>query len=150
MSIAFIGLGSNIGNKTQNLKSAIEKLKENQIEILNISSFYKTKPYGYTDQPEFLNAVVKIQTNLSPKELLKTLMKIERKLGRKRTIRWGPRTIDLDILFYDDLIINEKDLIIPHPDLHNREFVLKPLNEIEPEFIHPVLKKKIKQIYSEL
>lgn len=148
MSIVFIGLGSNIGNRDLNIEMALEKLQKKGVKILCYSSFYATKPYGYTDQPEFLNGVAEITTDLTPRCLLNLLLDIESELGRKRRIKWGPRIIDLDILFYDDLVIDEKGLTIPHPDLHNRRFVLEPLNEIDPEFIHPVLGKTVKELYT--
>jgi len=102
------------------------------------------------DQDSFLNGVAKIETNLTPEDLIKELLLIEKQLDRVRERRWGPRTIDLDIIFYDDLIINEKDLVIPHKDMENREFVLKPLCDIDENFIHPVLKKSIRELYDRL
>lgn len=150
MSIGFIAFGSNIGDRKTNIEKSLRMLEEKNIKILSTSSFYITEPYGYTDQPEFLNGVAKIKTEFTPRELLYILLDIEFKLGRERKIRWGPRTIDLDILFYDGLIVNEKDLVIPHPDLHNRRFVLDPLNEIAPEFIHPVFGKNIRELYCKL
>jgi len=107
------------------------------------SSVYETKPWGLKEQPNFLNQVAQIETGLEPLELLKELKKIERVMGRKKTVRYGPRLIDLDILFYEDLILRTRALVIPHPLLAQRAFVLVPLNEIEPELIHPLEKKSI-------
>ncbi|MFN3699409.1 MAG: 2-amino-4-hydroxy-6-hydroxymethyldihydropteridine diphosphokinase [Dictyoglomus sp.] len=150
MHKVFIGLGSNLGDKRRNINTALEKLREKGISILKISSIIETEPYGYKEQDKFLNAVCLVETDFSPHQLLKVLLDIEREMGRVRTIKWGPRIIDLDIIFYDDLIIQEENLVIPHPDAHNRIFVMGPLLEIAPDFVHPVLKKTIKEIYIEL
>ncbi|EPS47030.1 2-amino-4-hydroxy-6-hydroxymethyldihydropteridine pyrophosphokinase [Clostridium botulinum CFSAN002367] len=128
----------------------MEKIEERGMEIIKVSSIYETEPYGVLDQDSFLNGVVKIETNLTPEDLIGELLNIEKQLNRVRERRWGPRTIDLDIIFYDDLIINEKDLVIPHKDMENREFVLKPLCDIDENFIHPVLKKSVRELYDEL
>lgn len=150
MHKVFIALGSNLGDKKDNINEAIKRINDKGIKILKVSSIIETEPYGYKDQDKFLNAVCLVETDLSPHELLNVLLEIEREMGRVRTIKWGPRVIDLDIIFYDDLIINEANLIIPHPDAHNRTFVMGPLSEIEPDFIHPVLNKTVKEIYLEL
>lgn len=107
------------------------------------SSLYETEPWGITEQPEFVNMAVEIETGLAPMELLELLRKIERDMGRQETLRWGPRIIDLDMLLYNNIILNTNALIIPHPLLHEREFVLKPLFEIAEDVMHPVLKKRI-------
>lgn len=144
---AYIGIGSNMGDREENLNSAIDLLKQEAgIVVTAVSSYINTAPVGYTDQPDFLNAVIEIATTLIPQALLEVCLNIEKKLKRVRLIHWGPRTIDLDILLYDDLIINEPNLIIPHPRMHEREFVLKPLKEIAPNAFHPVLKKTIAEI----
>uniref|UniRef100_A0A7C3MII4 2-amino-4-hydroxy-6-hydroxymethyldihydropteridine pyrophosphokinase n=1 Tax=Dictyoglomus thermophilum TaxID=14 RepID=A0A7C3MII4_DICTH len=150
MHKVFIALGSNLGDKRKNIEIAIEKIKEIGINILKMSSIIETEPYGYKDQDSFLNAVCLVETNLDPFSLLKVLLKIEEELGRKRIFKWGPRNIDLDIIFYDDLIIETEELIIPHPDAHNRIFVMGPISELEPDFIHPVLKRKVLDIYKSL
>jgi dihydroneopterin aldolase / 2-amino-4-hydroxy-6-hydroxymethyldihydropteridine diphosphokinase len=146
MSRAYLALGTNIGNLEENLIRALDKIRENGCIIERQSSFIKTRPYGYVEQPDFLNCVIEISTDKTPFELLDTVMKIENDMGRVRKEKWGPRIIDIDILFFDDLVIETENLIIPHPDLHNRLFVLEPLNEIAPGLIHPVIKKSIQYI----
>ncbi len=147
----FIGLGSNLGKKRRNLKEAVEQLRRNGfISIVSVSPFYDTEPHGDKEQPNFLNGVVKILTSLEPKALLVVLKKIEHGMGRTDGERWGPRIIDLDILFYDTLILRNNGLSIPHPEAHTRWFVLKPMSDVEPDFEHPVLKKSIRQLLEEL
>ncbi|OGS45765.1 MAG: 2-amino-4-hydroxy-6-hydroxymethyldihydropteridine diphosphokinase [Elusimicrobia bacterium RIFOXYD2_FULL_34_15] len=146
MPIVYVGLGSNRGDKEKNILKAITLLKENGQKILKTSSIYKTKPYGYKEQKDFLNAVVKLRTKLNPENFLILCKKIESEIGRKKSFRLGPREIDLDILFFGKRVIKNKKLTIPHKDLHNREFVLRPLREISPNLIHPVLKKRIAKI----
>ncbi|HGG0417590.1 2-amino-4-hydroxy-6-hydroxymethyldihydropteridine diphosphokinase [Clostridium botulinum] len=150
MHTAYVAFGSNIGEKENYIKRALEKIEEREIKIIKVSPIYETEPYGVLDQDSFLNGVVKIETNLTPEDLIEELLHIEKQLDRVRERRWGPRTIDLDIIFYDDLIINEKDLVIPHKDMENREFVLKPLCDIDENFIHPVLKKSVRELYDRL
>ncbi|EPY2304438.1 2-amino-4-hydroxy-6-hydroxymethyldihydropteridine diphosphokinase [Clostridium sporogenes] len=150
MHTAYVAFGSNIGEKENYIKRALEKIEERDIKIIKVSPIYETEPYGVLDQDSFLNGVVRIETNLTPEDLIKELLLIEKQLDRVRERRWGPRTIDLDIIFYDDLIINKNNLIIPHKDMENREFVLKPLCDIDENFIHPVLKKSVRQLYDEL
>jgi len=149
MAYAYIGIGSNLGNKNTNIKKSIKLLKE-KCEVTKISSLYETEPIGYKAQDYFLNCVVKIRTNFNPEQLLKFLQSIENKLKRVREIKNGPRTIDLDILFYGNDIVNANNLIIPHPRLHERRFALVPLNEIAPEFVHPLLKRKVNSILKNL
>lgn len=146
---AYIGLGSNIGNRDENLNRAVDMLRNAEgIRVTSVSTYLNTVPVGYTEQPDFLNAVVEVMTTLSAYELLELCRDIERKLKRERLIHWGPRTIDLDILLFEDLIIENEILIIPHPRMLEREFVLKPLNEIAPEMIHPVCNKSISELYN--
>jgi dihydroneopterin aldolase/2-amino-4-hydroxy-6-hydroxymethyldihydropteridine diphosphokinase len=148
---AYIGLGSNIGNKENYLKEAINRIcTEKNVEIKKQSSFIVTKPWGYLEQEDFLNAVVEIETILEVEELMDLLLEIELEFSRKREIKWGPRTIDLDILMYDDLISSNEKVILPHPRMQEREFVLKPLNEIAPYLIHPVLNKRVFTLLEEL
>lgn len=150
MHTVYVAFGSNMGEKEKYIKKALEKIEERKMKIIKVSNIYETEPYGVLDQDSFLNGVVKIETNLTPENLIKELLDIEKELNRVRIRRWGPRTIDLDIIFYDDLIINDNTLIIPHKDMENREFVLKPLCDIDKNFIHPVLKKSVKELYNEL
>ena len=149
--IAYIGIGSNVGNKLHQCEQAIsEILKFNRHKLLAKSSFFKTKPIGYTFQDWFVNGVIKIETDLEPLNLLRLLKTIESLLGRTETFQWGPRTIDLDILIFEDREIRTEDLQIPHPLLHERQFVLIPLAEIDRDLIHPVFKKTIGDLLENL
>ncbi len=136
---AFLGLGSNIGDRELYLRSAISELDSySRIKVLKISSFHDTAPLGSARQGRFLNAVVEIETTLEPEQLLDAALDIEKRLGRIRAERWGPRTIDVDILTYGELVYESPRLSIPHPLMHERAFVLAPLAEIAPAFRHPV------------
>ena len=146
---AYIGLGSNIGRKKETCLQALELLSR-AVMVQRVSSFYCTEPVGYYGQEEFINAVAEIETGLSPEELLAACLAVEDKLGRRRSARWGPRSIDLDILFYGDMVLETPALSIPHPLLHTRGFVLIPLCEIAPQVIHPSLRKSAAQLLSEL
>ena len=149
--IAYIGIGSNLGDKVSQCEKAIsEILKTDRHKLLARSSFFKTKPMGYTCQDWFINGVIKIETELEPLELLRLLKNIESRLGRKKTFQWGPRAIDLDILFFDEKQIQVEGLQIPHPFLQERQFVLIPLAEIDRGLIHPVLKKSIGELLDNL
>jgi len=150
MSIAYIGIGSNLGNREENCQKAIALLIEKNIKITKRSSPYEIEAWGVKEQPRFINMAVEIETNLEPAELLKVIKEIENSMGRRKGIRWGPRVIDLDVLLYDDLILKTHDLEIPHPGIKDREFVLKPLSEIAPDKIHPIFKKSIKTLLIEL
>jgi len=151
MPQAYIALGSNVGDKKGNIALALSLLtKSSSVQIQKRSSLYITEPAGYEDQEDFLNMVIKIYTELSPRELFSLCKSIEKEMGRVTEIRWGPRVIDLDILLYEDNIIKEEDLVIPHPRMHERAFVLIPLAEIEPYLVHPVLGKDIKNLIKEL
>ncbi len=149
MTQIFLALGTNLGNREQNLRQALSRL-DPQIKELVVSSIYETEPWGYTEQPRFLNQVVIAETELEPLELLDYLKKIEASLKRIATFRNGPRTIDLDILFYDDTVINTPELVIPHAEMANRAFVMLPLVEIAPNFIHPVFQQSIKELAAKL
>jgi 2-amino-4-hydroxy-6-hydroxymethyldihydropteridine diphosphokinase len=149
--IAYIGVGSNLGDKIHQCEQGLrEILGVDRHRLLARSSFYKTQPLGVLDQDWFVNAAIKIETDLEPHELLQSLNEIESKLGRRETFRWGPRAIDLDILFFDDETIQSGPLIIPHPRLQERQFVLIPLVEIDPHLIHPVLQKTVLQLLEDL
>lgn len=150
MPITYIGIGSNLGNREENCENAISHLAKKGIKVLKRSSFYETEPWGIKDQRKFINMAVETETVLTPVELLKTLKAIETELGRQKDIHWGPRIIDLDILLYDNLLIKTENLEIPHPGIKDRGFVLKPLSEIAPDKIHPILKKSVKVLLSEL
>lgn len=143
-----MGLGSNIGDRLNNLKAALKLLKE-KVETLRISSVYETEPVGMKDQPWFYNAVVEIKTNLEPSELLKLCKEVEKKLGRGKTAKWGPRKIDIDLLLYNNKTIVAENLAIPHPEIQKRVFVLLPLIEIVPDLVLPD-GKKIAQILKEI
>lgn len=148
---AYIALGSNLGEKKNYLDVAIEELKAVKgIEIESVSNWIETEPYGYLDQPNFLNGCACIKTWLEPFALLDVLQSIEAKAGRERKIHWGPRTLDLDLLFYDDQILGTKRLIVPHPEIEKRSFVLVPMAQIAPWLRHPVSKSTIKQLLEEL
>jgi len=142
MAITYIALGANLGDRAVSLRAAIERLGALGI-VEAVSPFVDTTPIGYTEQPRFLNAVARLRTNLPPRDLLRKLLEIEASLGRVRTIRWGPRVIDLDLLLYDDTIIDTPDLIVPHPRLHERRFVLEPLAALAPDLVHPLLKRTV-------
>jgi 2-amino-4-hydroxy-6-hydroxymethyldihydropteridine diphosphokinase len=145
----YLGLGTNVGDRKRHLQEAIDSFFPN-INCLQLSSIYETKPVGYTEQTEFLNQVVLAETDLAPLALLNQIKYIENKLGRQPTFRFGPRVIDIDILFYDDLMQETPRLTIPHPRLLERAFVLVPLAEIAPQFVHPVLKKRIIDLAGEV
>jgi 2-amino-4-hydroxy-6-hydroxymethyldihydropteridine diphosphokinase len=144
-NIIYIALGSNLGDRQVNLETAIKNLSP-EIRVKKRSSIYETPPWGYEDQPAFLNMVIQGRTGLSPEELLMFLKNLETSLGRKVTFRNGPRLIDMDILFYDQLSINQPGLVIPHPRLQERAFVLVPLAELAPDLIHPVLMIKMREL----
>ncbi|MDP2939112.1 MAG: 2-amino-4-hydroxy-6-hydroxymethyldihydropteridine diphosphokinase [Candidatus Omnitrophota bacterium] len=135
MAECFIGIGSNLGDREKNIKSAIKLLKKSKIKILKESSLIETKPIGFSKQGKFLNGVLQIETKLEPQKLLQTLKSIEKKLGRIKTFKNGPRTIDLDILTYNDKVIKSRNLTIPHPRIFKRSFVINPLKEISPEIV---------------
>lgn len=150
MNTVYLILGSNLGSRADNIQDAIEELKNCGLTILKKSSLYNTAPWGYKEQSDFLNMALECSTNLCPYTLLREIKDIEKKMGRKETIRYGPRIIDIDIIFYNNLILKSEQLTIPHPLMHKREFVLKPLCEIAPDFIHPELKLSVKQLLDNL
>jgi 2-amino-4-hydroxy-6-hydroxymethyldihydropteridine diphosphokinase len=146
-NLAYIGIGSNLGDKVKNCLEAIERIvKAEENELIGQSSLYQTEPWGNEDQDWFVNAVIKIKTSLNPEDLLKQLRTVEEQLKKRKEERWGPRNIDLDILFFNDEVIETPDLTIPHPSLHLRRFVLVPLHEICPDFIHPQLKLSVREL----
>ena len=143
---AYVALGSNLGDKEANLRKALELLEERGVEVVKTSSFICTEPYGVTDQPQFLNGVCKVRTSMAPLALLHTLLEIEQEMGRVRLRHWGERNIDLDLLLYEDVVLDTEELKLPHPDMQNRDFVLLPLAEIAPELVHPILQKSIEEL----
>lgn len=148
---SYIAVGSNIGDRERYIKGAVEALKAHPlIKVKKLSDLIVTKPYGGVEQEDFLNGALELETLLNPEELLETLQKTENAAGRKREIHWGPRTLDLDILFFDDLRYRSETLVIPHPDLQNRQFVLEPLAMIAPYMCHPIIGKTVAALLKEL
>jgi 2-amino-4-hydroxy-6-hydroxymethyldihydropteridine diphosphokinase len=148
MAVVYLSLGSNMGKKDINIRQALDRLAK-IYAIKHISPFYLTEPIGFKDQEWFVNCAVEMQTEDEPRRLLSTLQSIETEMGRVKTEVNGPRIIDIDILFYDDCIIHTKNLTIPHPRIQDRLFVLRPLMDLNPGFVHPTLKKTIQQLYEE-
>jgi len=145
----YIALGTNLGDRLANLRAALRALPT-AVTVIDDSPVYETPPWGYEDQPAFLNNVIKAETDLEPDALLTYLKQLEAELGREQNFRWGPRLIDLDILFYDDLVIDTPPLIIPHPRLHERAFVLVPLVDIASDFVHPTMQKQISALLAQI
>ena len=150
-NLAHIGIGSNLGDAGRNCDLAIRAMTgDRRNRVIEVSPFYRTEPVGKKDQGWFVNAVAALETCRSPRELLDFLQTIEREMGRERREKWGPRIIDLDLLFYDDQVIQTEGLVIPHPRLHERRFVLAPLRDIAPDLRHPLLNKPISELLAEL
>jgi 2-amino-4-hydroxy-6-hydroxymethyldihydropteridine diphosphokinase len=142
----YLGLGSNLGDRAANLKQALEQLENRGVHILRRSSVYETEPQEVRDQPWFLNMVVEAETNLFPKQLLARILRIEKDMGRKRILAKGPRSIDIDILFFVRFVVNTESLVIPHPGIPRRRFVLEPLAELAPELRHPVTRESVTEM----
>ncbi len=149
MAIIYLGLGSNLGDRSQNLRRARRLLSDDLLRILRSSSLFETAPLELADQPRFLNQVVEAETYLTPDELLARVAHVEAELGRQRTIPKGPRTVDIDILLYDDMLLETRELTIPHPAMHARRFVLEPLAELAPGLVHPKLQRTIRSLRKE-
>ena len=148
---AYIALGSNLGEKENYLDMAVASLKERRDTVVQkVSYWIETEPYGYTEQPRFLNGCMEIQTTLGPLALLDVLQAIEARAGRERIIHWGPRTLDLDLLFYEDQIWHTERLTLPHPEIEKRSFVLEPMAQIAPKLRHPVLQKTMEELLCRL
>jgi len=149
MNKTYLLTGGNEGDRILHMQQARTNIELICGRVLQISSLYETAPWGKTDQPDFLNQVLLVETKLTPRSLLEAILSIEGNLGRRRTVKNAPRTIDIDILFYDELITKEPGLVIPHPRIADRRFVLEPMNEMSPDFLHPLLKKTIHQLLQE-
>ena len=149
MTEVYIALGSNVGDSRAHIKNAIKLLNLN-LHKIRTAPLYTSKAVGYTKQPNFLNTVLQADTNLDPLELLKFIKEVEAKIGRSKTFRWGPREIDIDIVFYGLLTVNKPQLLIPHPRFHERDFVLLPLLHLNPGFIDPKTGKSLQQLYNQL
>lgn len=148
---AYVAFGSNMGDKAQHIERGIEALRQHSgIRLVAVSDTIVTKPYGGVEQEDFLNGVLEIETLLEPEELLEVLHRVEAAENRQRTLRWGPRTLDLDILLYDRLVYESSSLIIPHVDMQNRDFVLRPMTQIAPWLRHPILQKTMQELLEEL
>ena len=151
MTRVFVGIGSNLGDREFLIRNAVEGLRAMpRTAVLRVSSLYDTDPVGEVEQPPFLNAVAWLESELEPRELLWHLLLIEKRMGRVRAQRWGPRSIDLDLLFFGDTALDEPDLKVPHPEAHRRAFVLYPLHELDPDFLHPVTGEHIRKMMKRL
>jgi len=149
MNRTYLLIGGNVGNRLQNLEKAVSLIGLKAGQVRKTSAIYETEAWGKSDQPAFLNQVVAINTSLAPQDLLQTILQIEKEMGRERLEKYGPRTIDIDILLYDDVVLDTRVLAIPHPQLHLRRFALTPLAEIAASALHPVLKKSIDELLLE-
>ncbi len=148
MATAYIGLGSNLGDSRRILEQAVVAVgRLSAVRIAAVSSVFVTVPVGGVEQPEFSNQALRVETDLRPRELLTVLLDVESRFGRTREVHWGPRTLDLDLLLYDDSVLNTPDLILPHPRLHERGFVLAPLLELAPDLRHPATGETIRDLY---
>lgn len=150
MNDVYLLLGSNLGNRQVFLQQATQYIENEIAPVVKASSVYETQSWGKMDAPDYLNQVIMLQTDIPPQVILKKILDIEIVLGRRREEKWGSRTIDIDILFYGNAIINEPGLHIPHPELHNRRFTLEPLSEIAPDLVHASYKKSLLELKNEL
>ncbi len=151
MVTAYLGFGANLGEREASInKAVVELVRTGACKITRVSSMYETEPVGIREQPDFLNAVAEIETGLEPPELLRTIRSVERKIGREKSFKWGPRIIDIDILLYGDQCVTEESLEVPHPEMHRRAFVLTPLAEIAPTVRHPKLGLTARQMSADI
>ncbi|TFF35962.1 2-amino-4-hydroxy-6-hydroxymethyldihydropteridine diphosphokinase [Mucilaginibacter psychrotolerans] len=150
MVSVFLLLGTNLGNRQLHLQQAIEHVRQQISEVINASAVYETQSWGKTDEPDYLNQVIQLETDLPARNVLEKILTIELQMGRTREVKWGSRIIDIDILFYGNEVIDEPGLVVPHPQLHNRRFTLEPLAELAPDMLHPVLNKNILVLKNEL
>jgi 2-amino-4-hydroxy-6-hydroxymethyldihydropteridine diphosphokinase len=151
MARAYLSIGSNLGGRVENCVIAVAKLAHTRtVDVLTVSAVYETEPWGKTDQPDFVNVAVEVETGLAPHALLETCKRIEDVMGRVPGERWGPRVIDLDVLLYEDQVVEDDDLVLPHPRMHERRFVLEPLAEIAPRVRHPLLLKTAAELLEDL
>ncbi len=144
-SLAYLSLGSNVGDRKAHLRDALARLGRLG-RVVAVSSFYETEPVEFTRQPWFLNCAVALETSQTPRKLMTAILRIEEEMGRRRVQKKGPRSVDIDILMFENIVMDSKELTIPHPAMHQRRFVLEPLAEIAPELLHPVLKKTISEL----
>ena len=149
MNKVFLGLGSNVGDKKRNIEEAVKLLSE-KIENIKVAKIYISRAVGYENQDDFLNTVISGETELNIGELFEFIKNVEKQVGRKYRFRWGPREIDIDILFFNDLIFEDENIKIPHPRIQERDFVLKPLADLDKNFVHPIFKKSVKEMLKEL
>jgi 2-amino-4-hydroxy-6-hydroxymethyldihydropteridine diphosphokinase len=150
MKTAYLSLGSNVGNREEMLFDALRLLESPGLHVARVSPVYETEPQDFKNQPWFLNLVTEVQTTFFPMQLMTRVRKIERGLGRKRTVDKGPRSIDIDILLYGESVIDSKDLVVPHPRMTERRFVLQPLADLAPDLRHPVLRRSIRELLTEV
>ena len=150
MPVGYIALGSNLGNRGENIAEAIRRLKEKGVAVTKVATIIETKPYGVTDQPDFLNTAARVEFRGDAFALLDTLLAVEKEMGRKRLRHWGERNIDIDLLLFDRQVINSERLTLPHAEMAKRDFVLRPLAEIAGEEVHPVLNTTIKELWENL